>query len=336
MKKSEKDATFSAHLAEACSYHSRMLSDGPRNRGLRAAIEKYVNENTSFLDVGSGTGIWAILAAKLGAKRVVAIEIEECFIPMIFKHAQENGVADRIEIIHGNVDDVKLRGKFDVIVSEIFGRNVYGEATTRSFINVRECFLAPGGVIIPQWMKMYIAPLLRSNNNHSVPTDLPLTTDYLNSLRLNYGRLTSFEDSAGLEFAGEPKLLTGVDYRTIEKPLSSGPWSAEWDLEDVSKVDSFLIFSISQFAPGIELNALESKTWALERYDFDPFEIGKGTIRFSYLVDPKNASWTISLPSNPEVHPQTYSPIFAFTRTRMAEATTPYSKTRRSKSRASK
>src|SRR6201999_3761702 len=113
------------HLAENTVYHARMLTDAPRNRGLQRAIESFVNENTSFLDVGSGTGVWAILAAKLGARRVVAIEIEECLIPLIFKHAQENGVADKIEIIHGNVDDVKLHEQFDVIVSELFGRDVY-------------------------------------------------------------------------------------------------------------------------------------------------------------------------------------------------------------------
>src|SRR5262249_14670739 len=157
-------------------------------------------------------------AAKLGAKRVVAIEIEECLIPLIYKHAQENGVADRIEIIHGNVDDVKLEEQFDVIVSELFGRDVYGEATTRSLIGLRDRFLAPGGVIIPQWMKMYAAPLLAQSDSDE-NADLPVTTDFLRDLRLNYAKITTLDDRSDLKFAAEPKLLMGVDYMSVDKPL---------------------------------------------------------------------------------------------------------------------
>jgi SAM-dependent methyltransferase len=330
MKKPDKDAIFASHLAENSAYHARMLSDVQRNRGLRRAIESYVSESTRFLDVGSGTGIWAILAAKLGARRVVAIEIEECLIPLISKHAQENGVADKIEIVHGNVDDVKLDEQFDVIVSELFGRDVYGETTTRSFISIRDRFLDPGGVIIPQWMKMYAAPLIKRDDGEN-DNEIPITTDFLDGLRLNYGKITTMEDRADLKFAADPKLLTGVDYMTIDKPLAIEPLSAEWDVANLSQIDSFIVFSVSQFAPGIELNSMESKTWVLERYDFQPFEQAGGTIRFTITMDPKHPTWTISLPSHPSSQTQTYSPVFAFTRAKMAQAMTSYKTFRRGK-----
>src|SRR5438093_13214041 len=116
MPTKKQDEQFAAHLPGLLSYHARMLSDRVRNDLLRRAIKQSINRNTSFLDVGAGSGVWAILAAKLSAKRVVAVEIDDALIPVIFKLAEENQVADRIEIIHGNIDDVKLRGKFDVIV----------------------------------------------------------------------------------------------------------------------------------------------------------------------------------------------------------------------------
>ena len=127
MNKKEKDDAFAAHLPGVLNFHQTMLADGVRNKLLYKAIKQHVNTETSFLDIGAGTGVWAILAAKLGAKRVVAVEIEECLIPVIYKHAQENGVANRIEIIHANSNDVKIRGKFDVIVSELFGHDAIGE-----------------------------------------------------------------------------------------------------------------------------------------------------------------------------------------------------------------
>jgi 2-polyprenyl-3-methyl-5-hydroxy-6-metoxy-1,4-benzoquinol methylase len=102
LTRKQRDEHFAAHIPGVLNYHALMLADEVRNKLLYKAIRQSVNSETSFLDVGAGTGVWAILAAKLGAKRVVAIEIEECLIPLIYKHAQENGVADRIEIIHAN------------------------------------------------------------------------------------------------------------------------------------------------------------------------------------------------------------------------------------------
>jgi len=107
MKQKEKDDLFASHLPGILTYHQTMLADPVRNKLLYKAIRQHVKSTTSFLDIGAGTGVWAILAAKLGAKRVVAVEIEEALIPMIFKHAQENGVANKIEIIHGRSDDVR-------------------------------------------------------------------------------------------------------------------------------------------------------------------------------------------------------------------------------------
>src|SRR5947209_5723926 len=158
MSKKEKDDHFAAHIPGVLHYHQTMLLDGVRNKLLYEAIKNHITPETNFLDIGAGTGVWAILAAKLGAKRVVAVEIEECLIPIIFRHAQENGVAHKIEIIHGNSDHVKIRGKFDVIVSELFGGDALGEITMKSFVSLRNRFLAPNGILIPQKLSMYAVP----------------------------------------------------------------------------------------------------------------------------------------------------------------------------------
>ena len=331
MKQSKSERRFASHLPEVLAYHARMLSDGPRNRALRESIERYVNPETCFLDVGAGTGVWAILAAKLGAKRVVAVEIEESLIPLIHKHAQENGVADRIEIFHGNIDDVELDGKFDLIVAEFFGVDVYGEKTVNSFINLRERYLAPDGILLPQKMDLYAAPVLAGQALETYPADVPISTDFLKSLLRNYGVTTTSESRKTMKFAAEPKRLTGVDYHTITEPLPLVAYSAEWQMEDVSSINSFIVFSITEFAPGITLDSLESKTWILLKYDFAPFEHRAGTIRFALNMDPEHSNWSVSLPSHPQIPPQSFAPVFAYTRARMAHSTTPHKKVRAKK-----
>ena len=336
MKQTKSERRFASHLPEVLAYHARMLSDGPRNRALRESIEKLVTSDTNFLDVGAGTGVWAILAAKLGAKRVVAVEIEEPLIPLIHKHAQENGVADRIEIIHGNIDDVDLDGKFDLIVAEFFGSDVYGEKTINSFINMRERHLASGGMLLPRKMDLYAAPLPVGHESETFPAEVPISTDFLKSLFRNYGFVMTPESRKTLEFAAEPKRLVGVDYHTVAEPLPLISYTAEWELEDISKISAFMVFSITEFAPGIELNALGSKTWILLKYDFVPFQQKAGTIRFSLNMDPEHSNWSVSLPSHPGIPPQSFAPVFAYTRAKMAHATTPHKKARAKKRTAAK
>ena len=67
--KKERDDHFAALIPGVLNYHALMLADGLRNQLLYKAIKQNVNAETNFLDVGAGAGVWAILAAKLGAKR---------------------------------------------------------------------------------------------------------------------------------------------------------------------------------------------------------------------------------------------------------------------------
>src|SRR4051812_25376952 len=78
----ERDEHFAAAIPGILNYHGLMLSDGVRNELLYRAITKNVRPGKSFLDIGAGTGVWAILAAKLGAERITAVEVEESLIPV--------------------------------------------------------------------------------------------------------------------------------------------------------------------------------------------------------------------------------------------------------------
>ncbi|MBI3099863.1 MAG: 50S ribosomal protein L11 methyltransferase [Planctomycetes bacterium] len=74
------------HLLPA---HRTMLADPVRNRAFFEALRRSVTSRSRVLDVGAGTGIWAIAAARLGARRVVAIEKERLLIPLIRRLAEE-------------------------------------------------------------------------------------------------------------------------------------------------------------------------------------------------------------------------------------------------------
>ena len=324
--KKERDDHFAAHIPGVLNYHALMLSDGLRNRLLYKAIKQNVNSETNFLDVGAGAGVWAILAAKLGAKRVVAVEIEECLIPIIYKHAQENGVADRIEIVHGNSNDVKLKGRFDVIVSELFGGDALGEGTVKSFVDIRNRFLAPGGVLIPQKLTLMAAPVFLAKGTREIPNGLPLSTNCLGSLRLNYSRHLSLGERADVTLLAEPKPLVQLDFRNASEQPKLENLTATWKLNNLKKANAIITFTHSTFTDSIEMDSLGSQSWQPSVEEFTPFNVKKGELMYRATMDPKQGNWSVTVPSDPSLKPQNYSQVFAFTRLRMAQKMTPHRK----------
>ncbi|MGQ0542704.1 MAG: 50S ribosomal protein L11 methyltransferase [Blastocatellia bacterium] len=323
MKRSEKDEQLAARLPGVLQYHETMLADGVRNRLLYKAIKKKVTAETSFLDAGAGTGAWAILAAKLGAKRVVAIEIEECLIPIIHKHAQENSVAGRIEIIHGDTKNVKIRGKFDVIVSELFGGDALGKDTVDAFIYLRDKYLAPVGELIPQKLAMLAVPVHFDGSVQNIPADLPFETSFLRSLKLNYSQIVPLAERSRIKFLAEPKALIELDFRTVAEAPSLANLTASWKIKGLKYVNAIVAFNRSTFSDRIEMDAFDSQSWGVVLYEFQPFQKTSGELYFRLTIDPKQGNWAVGSVGMPE---QTFSPVFAFTRLRMAQVMTPHHK----------
>ena len=332
MKKKEKEELLISQLPRILHYHQTMLTDGVRNKLLFEAIKRHVTSETAFLDVGAGTGVWAILAARLGARRVVAVEIEESLIPIIFRHAQENGVADKIDIVHGDIDDVRLRGKFDVIVSEVFGHGAIDEQTINSFVNLRNRFLAPDGVLIPQKITQLAAPVRVENSVQNIPAELAISCNFLKSLKLNYLWNASLADRREIKFLADPKPLIELDFRNIETMPSTKNHSVSWPLQNLSEANAIAVFNYSTFTDEIKMDNFASQSWGTTIYEFQPFAEKTGELKFDLILDGEKSIWSVGLPSEAAAKPKSYSPAFAVTRLKMAQQMTPHRRVKPSKS----
>ena len=93
------------------------------------------------LDLGSGTGVLAIVAAQCGAARVDAVDIDDWAEASCRENAAANGVAERIEPLLGDVRCVAGR-RYDFIVANI-NRNILLEA-----LPACATMLQPGGVLL--------------------------------------------------------------------------------------------------------------------------------------------------------------------------------------------
>ena len=82
------------------------------------ALEKTVHPDTTVFDVGTGSGILAMTAAKLGAKSIKAVDIDGVAVRTAMENIAKAGLADRIEVKQGDLLH-GTEGKADVIVANI-------------------------------------------------------------------------------------------------------------------------------------------------------------------------------------------------------------------------
>jgi ribosomal protein L11 methyltransferase len=92
-------------------------------RGALRAVESVMRPGARVLDVGTGSAILAIAAARLGAGEVLAVESDPDALENAQDNLRRNGVLDRVELLHGLVDDEFLAvlgpGRFDLIVANV-------------------------------------------------------------------------------------------------------------------------------------------------------------------------------------------------------------------------
>jgi protein arginine N-methyltransferase 1 len=139
----------------------RMLADTIRTEAYAQALERVVRPESVVLDIGTGTGIMALFAARCGARRVFAVDPSDV-IQTARDLAAANGYADRIEFIQDVSTRISLPERADVVVSEIHGiLSLYGRHLP-SVADARERHLAPNGIQIPRretlWIGLVEAP----------------------------------------------------------------------------------------------------------------------------------------------------------------------------------
>lgn len=81
-------------------------------------LENYVKKDSKVFDIGCGSGILAIAAAKLGAKEVVAVDLDEVAVKVSKENIELNKVEDKVTALHGNLTEV-INDKADIVVANI-------------------------------------------------------------------------------------------------------------------------------------------------------------------------------------------------------------------------
>ncbi|MBU5438330.1 50S ribosomal protein L11 methyltransferase [Tissierella sp. MSJ-40] len=89
------------------------------------ALEKYMKSGNIVYDIGCGSGILSIVAAKLGADKVLGIDLDELCVKVSKENIELNHVENIVEIKKGNLLDI-VHGKANIVVSNIIAEIIAG------------------------------------------------------------------------------------------------------------------------------------------------------------------------------------------------------------------
>ncbi|KAJ0963951.1 hypothetical protein J5N97_029073 [Dioscorea zingiberensis] len=140
--------------------HEQMIKDRVRTETYREAISRYRDfiAGKVVMDVGTGTGILAIFCARVGAKKVYAVEASGIAV-QAKEIVRANNLAEKIIVLQQRVEDVEIGEKVDVIISEWMGYMLVYESMLSSVIFARDKWLKRGGLLLPSHATLYMAPV---------------------------------------------------------------------------------------------------------------------------------------------------------------------------------
>merc|ERR1711953_226008 len=140
-----------------------MLKDEVRTLTYRNSMwhNKHLFKGKTVLDVGCGTGILSMFAAKAGAAKVIGVDMSS-IVEYARTIVKENNLSDKIEILRGKVEEISLPDgieKVDIIISEWMGYCLFYESMLDTVLFARDKWLKPGGLMFPDRASLFMTAI---------------------------------------------------------------------------------------------------------------------------------------------------------------------------------
>ncbi|HEX5634174.1 MAG TPA: 50S ribosomal protein L11 methyltransferase, partial [Gemmatimonadales bacterium] len=207
--------------------HLAMLADEPRVAAYRAAIERHA-PGRFVLELGTGSGVLSIFAARAGARRVLAVE-ESAIAGLAAELFAAN--APTIELAVRSSRDLVLPDdqRAEVIVHELLGADPLAEGLLPTIADARRRLLAPGGRLLPSRLELYATGVALTE----APVDRAVAQTQTTAIAARHAldlaplsrALAALPDrayqhtvrGASFELLTEPTLLHDLDLTTVDE-----------------------------------------------------------------------------------------------------------------------
>ena len=263
--------------------HRTMIGDERRTKAFADAISEVVKPGDVVLDVGTGTGVLAMLCAKAGAKRVYAID-QAAVAQSAANLVKANGLQDIVTIKRGAATDLELDEPVDLIVSEWLGNFAYVEGMWDDLAIVRDRFLKPEGRMLPSDVDILLSPIDDSSLYYGLGPGYwrkpvhGLDFSLLEEKELGQSRASQIRvDPASL--ITQPQVLTSTDLKSV-------PAGEHWfesvntlKIERTAVVTGFAAWFQARLSPHVVLDTspyLPETHWAQTVLNWPPTSVKAG------------------------------------------------------------
>lgn len=202
--------------------HAAMLADTGRTHAYARALAARVRPGAVVLDLGTGSGVFAVLACRAGASRVYAVESDD-IIEVARQLARANGCAERITFLQGRSTAIDLPERVDGMVADVHGALSFFRDALAAVIDARQRFLRPEGWVVPARDTLFTAVA-----SAPLPGEI-LFGDWPQMLDLDVSPLVDRSRQMWLRYRAapgdlltEPRPWTSIEYRTAATPNGGG------------------------------------------------------------------------------------------------------------------
>ncbi|HWF76246.1 MAG TPA: 50S ribosomal protein L11 methyltransferase [Caulobacteraceae bacterium] len=134
-------------------YHVRMMNEPGRNAAWDSALRRAIGPQTRALEIGTGAGMLALMAARAGARKVTTCEISPLMARLASQIVEANGYADRIDVVAKSSLDlavgVDLDEPADLLFCDIFGDDLVSFDPLPLVADARRRLCKPDARVIP-------------------------------------------------------------------------------------------------------------------------------------------------------------------------------------------